>query len=102
MNTNPPTGRVVAPETNDALLATDSGRTQLADPLVITVGGHLARQLRETASDLGWSVSDLVGHVLGDLSELASRGLLVGDDSADNEPYDPTFDGTTFSVANAR
>lgn len=58
---------------------------ELYTPITITVTGDLARSFREAARDDEVSLADLIVHVMSDVSEQASHGLLVTERTEDTD-----------------
>lgn len=67
-------------------------------PLTLTISGELARSLRTTAREGGWSLDDLLRHVVSDLAETASHGLFGLDDADEFGLNTPELSGTWVAV----
>jgi hypothetical protein len=64
-------------------------------PLSLTVSGELAAALRREARNLGWSLEDVVRHVVCDLT---SGDLPTDADSTEDGPWAPEQGGTFVTV----
>lgn len=69
--------------------------------ITVRIMGRLAKELQETAQELGWPLEDLVGHLAAKWTEEAHEGWLIDDEDREYPPRDPAAEGTHVQVTTA-